>query len=290
MSFSPTIVVGGNGRLAAALRRHLPHDTTFVARSALGAGCLSVGDYRAVTPALFSGISTVINCAGITTGSRGLMQQANVETPLHLASVACAAGVKRFVHVSSFSVYGRVPHIDANTPVAPETDYGKSKRTAEEKLVALASTGFLTVPVRLPAIVGAGPQDKLRRLVRLWLRLQRLPVPRAPVMRSMITVDLAAKALADIALSDDTGIFCAADIDPFTYENAARAISSGIQGEVGLLTLPNFALWPIEQWAPGLFASLYQPSVLAADINRASAIPSDLYATITRMAEQESKS
>jgi nucleoside-diphosphate-sugar epimerase len=275
--------------LAAALRRHLPRGTAFVARSASSRECLSVGDYRAVTPALFSGMNTVINCAGVTTGSSELMQQANVETPVHLASIARAAGVKRFVHVSSFSVYGRVSHIDANTPVAPETDYGRSKRTAEERLIALAGTEFSTIPVRLPAIVGAGSQDKLRRLIRLWLRLRRFPAPRAPVLRSMITVDLAAKALAEIALSDDTGILCAADSDPFTYENAARAISSGIQGKVGLLKLPNSILWPIEQWAPSLFASLYQQSLLEVDINRAAAIPSDLYLAITRMAQEESK-
>jgi UDP-glucose 4-epimerase len=284
---APLLVLGGNGRLALALRHYLPADTRYAARTSSDAGCFAIGDYRIAPPAVFDGVETVINCAGITAGDTASMQRANVEAPVHLATLARAAGVRRFVHVSSFSVLGHAPHIDARTPNAPVNDYGRSKQAAEEQLLALATTGFAPVPVRFPAIVGEGARDKLRRLIKLWLRVRRIPVPRMPVERSMISVDLAAQVLASVVNGTQRGVLHAADPRLFTYHEAAAAIAGATGRAVGVATLPDVTMAPLKRFAPGLFASLYAPSVLDPGENVAERLPSDLYQTIARMAQQE---
>jgi nucleoside-diphosphate-sugar epimerase len=285
-----TLVFGGNGRLAGALRAHLPESTRFVARDSADGRCISVGDYRQVTPALFAGTDVVVNCVGLTAGDAAVLHQANVEAPVHLATLARAAGVRRFVHISSFSVLGRARAIDPGTSHAPTGEYGRSKLAAEAALLSLSEDevgGFAVVPVRLPAIVGGGSRDKLRQLVALWLRLRRLPVPRTPVARSMISIELAARVLAEIARGDDRGVLHAADPIAFTYRDAAQAITVATGRRVGVMTLPDSVITPLERLAPPLFASLYAPSVLAPAINRAGALQSDLYPTIGRMAVEE---
>ncbi len=282
-----SLVLGGNSRLAGALRRHLPDHARYAARETTDPRCLAVGDYAKVSPALFAGVSTVINCAGIIAGDPASLRRANVDAPVHLATLAQEAGVERFVHVSSFSVFGRVRHIDARTPVRPESEYGRSKLAAEEALLALATRDFAVVPVRLPAIVGGGERDKLRRLIALWLRVRRLPVPRTPVERSMISIDLAAQVLAEVAKGQECGVVQAADPILFTYREAAAAIRGATGRSIGVVTLPDIATRSLERVAPGLAASLYESSVLAAADNRAAPLASDLYRVIARLAQQE---
>lgn len=281
------LVLGGNGRLAGGLRRYLSDDTRYVARTAADGRCVAIGDYGTASPAMFAGIGTVINCAGITAGDAASLRRANVEAPVHLATLARAAGARRFVHVSSFSVLGPARHIDAASPAAPVNDYGRSKLAAEQALLALATDDFAVVPVRLPAIVGGGARDKLRRLVALWLRLRRLPVPRTPVERSMISIDLSARVLATVAQGEERGVLHAADREVFTYHQAAAAITGATGRQVGILTLPDAAVAAMEHVIPSLFSSLYMPSVLAPADNRAERLPSDLYRTIAHMAQQE---
>lgn len=287
MAPASLLVLGGNGRLADALRRYLPDGTRYAARTAIDPRCIAVGDYGAAPPALFAGTQTVINCAGITAGDAATLHRANVEGAAHVAASARAAGARRFVHVSSFSVLGRARHIDAHTPAAPVSDYGRSKLAAEEALLALATRDFAVVPVRLPAIVGGGSRDKLRQLIALWLRVRRLPVPRTPVQRSMISIDLAAQVLAQVACGEERGVLHAADRSVFTYRDAAAAIADGTRRTVGTVALPDALIAPLERVAPGLFTSLYAPSVLDPMCNQAARLPSDLYQTIARMAQQE---
>lgn len=281
------LVFGGNGRLAGALRRYLPDDTRYAARESADPRCMSVGDYGAVSANLFGGVDTVINVAGITSGTPYALQRANVDAPVHLAKLARGAGVQRFVHVSSFSILGRAQYIDAATPPAPNSEYGWSKLTAEEALLALATPDFAVVLVRLPAIVGEGARDKLRRLIALWLTVRRLPVPRAPVERSMISIEFAAHVLAAVADGDERGVLYAADPQPFTYCKAAAVISAAIGRRVGIVKLPNSIVRLLERAVPNLFTSLYAPSVLNPTDNCANFLPSDLYHTIARLAQQE---
>ena len=132
------------------------------------------------------------------------MMATNLGGTERLARAAAAAGVARFVFLSSAAVYGRgAGHgtIDEATPLAPDTPYGESKRAAEAALQAIAEeTGLGTVALRPPLVYGPGAPGNFATLVRLASR--GLPVPSGALAarRARIAVtnlcDLVACALA----------------------------------------------------------------------------------------------
>lgn len=102
----------------------------------------------------------------------------NVAGTLNLARQAAAAGVRRFVFISSIKVNGeqtddRPPFAPGDTP-APEDPYGMSKHEAEAGLRELAAeTGMELVIIRPPLVYGPGVKGNFRSL----LKLAGLPVP-----------------------------------------------------------------------------------------------------------------
>jgi nucleoside-diphosphate-sugar epimerase len=117
----------------------------------------------------------------------------NVEGTLNLACQAAAAGVKRFVFISSVKVNGEEtilhrPYTENDAP-APEDPYGISKREAEDTLKDLAlKTGMEVVIIRPPLVYGPGAQGNFQRLL-YWVN-KGIPLPFGAVnnKRSFISV------------------------------------------------------------------------------------------------------
>lgn len=125
----------------------------------------------------------------------------NTDGTRRLADQAAAAGVDRFVLLSSIKVLGDEtapdrPFTDRTAP-APTDAYGRSKRDAEDALVAVAAaTALVPVVLRPPLVYGAGVKANFKALVRLcdspW------PLPLGAVRdnrRSLIHVDNLADAI-----------------------------------------------------------------------------------------------
>ena len=142
----------------------------------------------------------------------------NTEGTLALARAAAAAGVRRFVYLSSIKVNGEVtragePFTEAS-PVAPSDPYGVSKAAAEAGLLALASARFEPVIIRPPLVYGPGVKANFARMVRALER--GLPLPLGGVTqnrRSLIgldnLVDLIARCLTHPAAAGQ--VFLASD-------------------------------------------------------------------------------
>jgi len=122
-------------------------------------------------------------------------RRVNVAGTLNLARQAAAAGVKRFVFVSSIKVNGEatVPGQpfrpdDRHIPVDP---YGLSKYEAEIGLQAIAAeTGLEVVTVRPPLVYGPGVKANFAAMVR-WLN-RGVPLPLGAVVRnrrSLVALD-----------------------------------------------------------------------------------------------------
>lgn len=117
----------------------------------------------------------------------------NVDATLNLARQAIAAGVKRFVFVSSVKVNGEETGehpFTAFDEAAPTDPYGQSKLEAEIALRELAQlTGLEVVIVRPPLVYGPDVRANFLRLMQLVKIGLPLPLGAINNRRSMIAVD-----------------------------------------------------------------------------------------------------
>jgi UDP-glucose 4-epimerase len=118
----------------------------------------------------------------------------NVEGTLNLARQAAAAGVKRFVFVSSVKVNGEATlpgqPFTADDAPAPLDAYGISKMEAEQALREIAlQTGMEVVIIRPPLVYGPGVKANFAAMMR-WLQ-RGVPLPLGAIhnQRSLVALD-----------------------------------------------------------------------------------------------------
>jgi nucleoside-diphosphate-sugar epimerase len=122
-------------------------------------------------------------------------RQVNVEGTANLARQAAAAGVRRFVYLSSIKVNGEFTEVGqpfaADDSPAPEDPYGVSKYEAEQSLIRIsADTGMEVVIIRPPLVYGPGVKANFESMMR-WLE-RGFPLPLAAVTqnrRSLVALD-----------------------------------------------------------------------------------------------------
>lgn len=118
------------------------------------------------------GMDAVVHLAGVVGYGVpwSVCRAVNVEGTRNVAAEAVAAGVRRFVHMSSVSVYGRVPgvRLDERAPMREIGDpYGDTKIAAERLLSELSSRGELDLTVLRPTVIyGSGDRLLLPKLVQ----------------------------------------------------------------------------------------------------------------------------
>ena len=182
-------VVGGMSRSGC----HLPGDT-----ESLVVGSL---DERTDWRAALTGADIVIHLAARVhvmqdTATDPLVEfrRVNVQGTLNLARQAAAAGVRRFVFISSIKVNGETTELDqpftADDEPAPLDPYGISKMEAEQGLRKIAAgTGMEVVIIRPPLVYGPGVKANFLSMMR-WLR-RGVPLPLGAIhnRRSMVALD-----------------------------------------------------------------------------------------------------
>lgn len=118
---------------------------------------------EAALKTLVNGASAVIHLAGaIAAPGRRSFFTINSEGTERVVKVAMAAGVTRFIHVSSLAA--RAPEL---------SDYAASKRAAEDVLSALKPEGLLIV--RPPVVYGPGDRATLPLLAQFTRRTAFIP-------------------------------------------------------------------------------------------------------------------
>jgi UDP-glucose 4-epimerase len=114
-----------------------------------------------------------------------------------LARQAVAAGVHRFVFVSSVKVMGEVstarPFTEADPP-HPQDAYGRSKLAAEQALAAVAKQIEVSI-VRPPLVYGPGVRANFLSLLKLAASGVPLPLGAAQALRSMVFIENLVDAL-----------------------------------------------------------------------------------------------
>lgn len=200
------LVTGANGFVGAALLRYLRlhgHDVRGAVRNNQGnqEDCVLVdglgadADWR---PAL-QGCNVLVHAAARAHVTRETLadplsefRRVNVAGTLNLARQAAAAGVKRFIFISTIGVNGNVsscPFTAADRP-QPAEPYAQSKWEAEQGLWLIQQeTGMELVIIRPPLVYGPNAPGNFGSLVR-WVS-KGIPLPLGAVRnkRSLVGID-----------------------------------------------------------------------------------------------------
>ena len=122
-------------------------------------------DIRLLTEEDFEGVDAVVHMGELSNDP--LSQFAEEATyainhagSLHIAALAKAVGVSRFVYTSSCSVYGAAVEdfVDEESPLRPQTTYAVCKQLVERDVSAMADDGFSPTFLRNATAYGASPR------------------------------------------------------------------------------------------------------------------------------------
>jgi nucleoside-diphosphate-sugar epimerase len=206
-----TLVTGANGFVGSALCARLRRDGVHV-RGAVrslssqpeGAEAVATGSLSSETDwtAALKNVDQIVHLAARvhimndkSTDPLADFRRVNIEGTAKLVSQAAAAGVRRFVFLSSIKVNGEFTEawqpFTADDVPAPEDPYGVSKHEAEQLLRRIAvETGMEMVIIRPPLVYGPGVKANFESMMR-WLT-RGVPLPLAAVnqnRRSLVALD-----------------------------------------------------------------------------------------------------
>lgn len=213
-------VTGANGMVGKALRGLLDIDANIEARYIVRGtprlsgdvkgpdlGASTAEDWREAV----AGLDTVLHlAAGLpwTVSDAAELRRINVEGTRALAEAAIAAGVSRFVYVSTLGVHGVTSGDAPFTPdsaIRPSGVYAETKYEAEQVLEALcADAAMQLVILRPPIVYGPGVAGKVGALADRIAKGARLPLGKIDTnRRQMISAANLADALVMAARHPD---------------------------------------------------------------------------------------
>ena len=177
------LVTGATGFLGGATCAHLRAtggwDVTATGRNAKKGARLPADRFAPADLAepgaaaeLMYGQDAIIHCAALASpwGRREDFERANIAATAALLDAAINAGVRRFVHVSTPSIYAEHVHRENLTetsplPAHPINEYARTKLAAE-RLVLAARDRMEVVVLRPHALIGVDDTSLLPRIVR----------------------------------------------------------------------------------------------------------------------------
>ena len=202
------LITGGTGfvgqhLVSALIQRNLPYQIAVRTQAGNSAHpeCISVGNINALTAwsQALEGVTDVVHLAArvhitqeTSKDAYAAFRAVNTEGTLHLARQAAAAGVRRFIFLSSIKVNGEgkpQAYLETDTP-APEDAYAASKWEAEQGLWKIsAETGMQMVILRIPLVYGPGVGANFLQLFQTVNKGWPLPLGGIANRRSLLYVD-----------------------------------------------------------------------------------------------------
>ncbi|NIF29818.1 SDR family oxidoreductase [Pantoea sp. Tr-811] len=248
------LVTGASGFVGSALCRQLNASGAFSVR----APSRRDGELGAATDwaPLLAGADAVIHAAARVhvmqenaNDSQAEHRRVNTEGTLNLARQAAAAGVRRFIFISSIKVNGELSQpgqpLRADDPPAPQDAYGVSKHEAEQGLLQLAAaTGMEVVVVRPVLVYGPGVKANFLSMLRWVQRGVPLPLGALRNRRSLVFVD----NLVDLVMTcldhpqAANQVFLASDGQDVTLSELLRALGQALGRPARLLPVPPVLL------------------------------------------------
>lgn len=255
------MVTGANGFVGRALLERLGREPGYRplagVRDASGEVAATVrrlGDlaHLPAEPALLAGVDVVVHCAARVhvmreTSSDPLadFRAVNVHGSLQLARAAAAAGVRRFIYLSTVKVHGVVTSagqpFTADSPLCPLDPYARSKQEAEQALRVLAQeSGMELVIIRPPLVYGPGVKGNFASMGRLIEKGMPLPLGAIHNKRSLVgidnLVDLLIHCIDHPAAANQ--VFLAGDGEDLSTTELLRAVARAMGRPARLIPVP----------------------------------------------------
>ncbi|MEH1809500.1 NAD-dependent epimerase/dehydratase family protein [Nostoc sp.] len=122
-------------------------------------------DIRHITTEDLQGVEAVVHMAELSNDPLGqlapdITYDINHKGSVHIAKLAKAAGIQRFVYTSSCSVYGFATedYVSEESTINPQTAYAKCKALVEQDVKLLADDSFSPTFLRNATAYGASPR------------------------------------------------------------------------------------------------------------------------------------
>lgn len=172
-------------------------------------------------------------------------RRVNVAGTLNLARQGAAAGIQRFVFISSIKVNGEqtLPgtRFKADDVPAPEDFYGISKWEAEQGLLQIAQeTGMEVVIIRPPLVYGPGVKGNFASMTNLVARGLPLPLGAIHNKRSLVALD----NLIDLIIicidhpAAANQVFLAGDGEDLSTSELLRRVGAAMDKPARLVSVP----------------------------------------------------
>lgn len=234
---------------------------------------------------LEAGFDAVIHLAGKAHGKGGpgdqsleAFERSNVSPTRRLAEAAVAAGIKRFVYLSSIGIHGDSTHgapINEESPERPHADYARSKLQGEGVVrESLAGTSTAFSIIRPTLVYGESAPGNFGKLVGICNGFLPLPLGCANNRRSLVSLESLVNLIVlciDRPEAKDQ-VFVAADATSVSTREMVCSLRSGMGRSPGLIPLPRVLLrWPLEALGRAsvyrqLFGDLEVDAMKAADL------------------------
>ena len=200
---------------------------------------------------ILKGMDGVIHTAGLAHANGRTDKEyydINTELTKKLALECIKAGVKRFVYISSVSVYGISSSQDSvtlSTPLHPITPYGHSKLLAEIFLKELQEKGILEVVIiRPPLIYGADAPGNINFLLKAIKYNLPMPFARVKNLRSMMYVLNLCDCLINCAINPKASgnTFLVSDAEDISITTLIQRLAKGLKKSPKLFPFPFKAI------------------------------------------------
>ncbi|MDV3503114.1 SDR family oxidoreductase [Marinobacter sp. M-5] len=218
-------------------------------------GMLEIGDIHSKTDwsALLRNKKVVIHTAALLNSTHdevadrlAAFREVNTAGTLNFARQAAAAGVRRFVFISSIKVNGEqtlrgVPFKEGDAP-DPSDAYAISKLEAEQGLWEIGrDTDMEIVVIRPPLVYGPGVKGNFASLVALVCRGLPLPLGAVENKRSFVSlknlVDLVTVCMVHPKAANQ--LFLVSDGDDLSTPELLRRVATAVEKTAILIPVPN---------------------------------------------------
>jgi UDP-glucose 4-epimerase len=173
----------------------------------------------------------------------------NVDVSLNIARQAVAAGVRRFIFLSSIKVNGestpKGKPFTAESPPCPKDAYGISKLEAELALKELGNqTGLEIVIIRPPLVYGPGVKANFLRMIQYLASSTVLPLGAINNLRSLVALDNLVDLIVRCTYHQNAGnqVFLVSDDEDLSTQDLLEQMGRTLGKPARLISIPCFLL------------------------------------------------